>query len=132
MLLSPIQKTYLKLLIALVQLMWGPTILFNYLIKKEWLLTGIWKERKIGYKCGVISCPRVISWQRHKTVQFRKQIHVPSGIRDVAEADISNQYGFHSLCGRAGQLLRPFSPSLMEKEAIEKLIPTGKLLCILF
>lgn len=39
--------------------MWGPTVLFNYLMKKEWLLTGIWKERKIGYKCGVISCPRV-------------------------------------------------------------------------
>lgn len=66
-----------------------------------------------------LSGGRVLSWQRHKTVQFWIQIHVPSGIRDIAEADISNQDGFHSLCERGGQLLRrPSSPSLMEKEAI--------------
>lgn len=97
----------------------------------DWHLEGENNRLQVwGY---FLSEGRVLSWQRHKTVQFRIQIHVPSGIRDVAEADISNQYGFQSLCERAGQLLRrPSSPSLMEKEAIEKLIPTGKLLCILF
>lgn len=96
--------------------MWGPAVLLNYLKRMafDWHLEGEKNRLQVwGY---FLSEGRVL---RHKTVQFRIQIHVPTGISDVAETDICNQCGFHSLCERAGQLLRrPSSPSLMEKEAI--------------
>lgn len=40
LLLGPTQNSYLKLLIVLKEFMWGPTVLFNYLIKKEWPLNN--------------------------------------------------------------------------------------------
>ena len=91
-------------------------------------------KEKMEYKWEVISFPRgeLLSWERHKAIQFQIQIHVPSGIRETAEADISNWHGFHSPHERAGQLLTRPSSLVMEKEAIQKLVLTGKLSCICF
>ena len=49
-------------------------------------------KEKMEYKLEVISFPRgeLLIWERHKAIQFQIQIHVPSGIRETAEADISN------------------------------------------